>query len=129
MAYEIKVSYMSRCCPDEEFPSYFISLESDKYYFSIGEPYCYSDKEIDAVLEGTGGIDGGGNSYWSLTSMNGKFELEYCISGSGLGSTFCWTVDDIKPIVEMLELVKKINKLKEKGKMYASSQDHIKVSI
>lgn len=129
MAYEIGVEIMGDYS-DEEHPSYFLSLKTDKFYFSIGEPYCYSDKEIDSLLERKkgSGIGGGGNSSWSLCIVDRSFCLEYNISGLGLDSTFCWTVEDDKPILEMLNLIKKINKLHEEKKRYVSSSDHIKVS-
>ncbi len=125
MTYEIRVVYMG-CDPDE---GYYLSLKTDKFYFSIEEPYCYT-KEIDSEIERKegSGIGGGGNSSWSLIFKDGKFQIEYEISGMGTGSTFSWTVVDDKPILEMLNLVKKINKLREENKKYVSSSDHIKVS-
>ena len=120
----------SGCNLDEDCRSYFLSLKTDKFYFAIEEPYCYSDEEIDPLLERKegSGIGGGGNSSWSLDVKDGSFHLDYQISGMGGGSSFCWTVDDEKPLLEMLNLVKKINKLHEEKKRYMSSSDHIKVS-
>ena len=126
MAYEIQVTCMGYD-PDE---GYYISLKTDKFYFCIEEPYCYTDKEIDSMIERKEecGIVGGGNSLWSLCIKDGSFQLEYEISGMGTGSTFSCALDNDKPILEILELIKKINKLNEENKKYVSSSDHIKVS-
>ena len=61
MTYEIQVDNVW-CNLDEECPSYSLSLKTDKFYFFIEEPYCYSDEEIDSLLERKerGGIGGGG---------------------------------------------------------------------
>ncbi len=124
MSYEIRVEYNR-----ESEDSYYLSLKTKQFYFSIEEPYCYSDEEIDSLIEKEGrGIGGGGNSSWSLCVQDGLFNLEYEISGMGMGSTFSWTVDDEKPLLEMLNLVKKINKLHQENERYVSSSDHIKVS-
>jgi len=128
MPCEIRVVYTSE---GQKLDSYRLSLRTEKFFLSIDEPYCYEDDEIDGMLEikeGCG-VGGGGNSAWSLMIKDGLFHLEYEISGAGMGSTFVWTVEDEKPLLEMLGLMKKINKLIKENKVYASSSDHIKILI
>ena len=123
MVYKIQVTYMSRNLDE----GYYISLRTEKFSFTIDEPYCYNE-EIDHMIERKegSGIGGGGNSCWSLNIKDGLFNLEYIISGMGTGSVFCQVLDD-EPLLEMLNLMKKINKLREENKKYVSSSGHIKV--
>jgi hypothetical protein len=109
MSYKICVEYLSE---EGEPDSYYLSLQTEKIFFSIEEPYCYTENQIDSLLErkeghGIGG--GGNNNDWTLYAHDGLFHLEYEISGMRKGSTFDWTVEDEKPILEMLDLMKKIN--------------------
>ena len=126
MTCEILVEYATSNPVD----GYYLSLRSEKFHFFIGEPYCYSDEDIDALIGRREGFEicGGGNSCWSLCFNDGSFHIEYIISGLGLDSSFSYSFNDDKPILELLELMKKINKLNQENRRYVSSEDHIKVS-
>ena len=109
---------------------YYITLEERSFSFTIDEPYIYTASEIDAMVEGKegSGIGGGGNSNWGLIYKNGTFQIEYEISGMGMGSSLSQILENDEPILEMLKLIRVINKLHSEKKRYVSSSDNIKVS-